>query len=204
MNHYYAYLLRQIMERRELVSIFTDEQHPDEFLVGYLERIDSQHYLICEFTPWGEVDAYRVRRVSDVLSILYGEEYEERIKLMLEMNGRKIRRILPKDCTCEDGVLLTVFQYARERQDILSLIIGQDIFTGRVRDCNGLYVTMDLFDFFGRPDGSEVFELRSINVVQMKSGEEEMYRRLEEWQAELAKKETGGPVHENNHPDDIS
>jgi len=203
MNHYYAYLLRQIMECNKIVSIYADQQHPDEFLVGYLEKVDAQHYLLCEFTPWGEVDAYRVRRMQDVSSILYGEEYEERIALMLKLRGRKIRRILPKDCQCEDGVLVTVLQHCRERREIVTLIAGQDLYCGRVKECNGLYVTMELFDFFGRVEGNETFELRSIEILQLRSGEEEMFRCLEEHQAEIDKMEAEEPSYEDHHPDDI-
>ncbi|MBQ7487204.1 MAG: hypothetical protein IJT77_06905 [Clostridia bacterium] len=203
MNHYFTYLLRQLMERKKIVSIYADEQHPEEFLVGYLEKVDAQHYLICEFTPWGEVDAYRIRRMQDVSGVLYGEEYEERIGLMLKLKDRKIRRVLPRDAQCEDGVLVTVLQQCRERREIVSLIINQEIYCGRVRECNGLYVTMELFDFFGRVEGDQIFELRSIDILQLRSGEEQMYKCLEEHQAEIDKTEAEEPSYEDHHPDDV-
>ena len=205
MNHYYTYLLRQLMERNEVVSIYSDENHPDDFMVGYIEKVDAQHYLICEFAPWGEPDAYRVRRTQDVLSVLYGEEYEERIRLMLQINGRKIKRILPKDDPCEDGVLLSVLQACRERREIVSLILGMELYCGRVKDCNGLYVTLEAFDFFGRAAGEQIFELRDIDVLQFRSGEEEMYRQLEAWHASRKNNEgAGGQVDEDYNPDDVS
>ncbi len=206
MNSYYTYLMRDLMERNQILSIYLDPEHPDEFLVGRIEQMDSEHFLICEFTPWGEVDGYRVRRNQDVISVLYGEEYEERIRLMRTLSDRRIRRILPQNCSLEEGLLPAVLSRCRETKEIITILMGHEAYTGRVRDYNGLYLTMDLFDYFGNLDGEEVFELRDIEIVQLRSGEEWMYRRLEKWQEtqSAAGKETERTADENHDSDDIS
>ncbi|MBQ9008363.1 MAG: hypothetical protein IJ088_03415 [Clostridia bacterium] len=205
MNNYYAYLLRDLMERNQIVSVYSDSYHPDDFVVGRIEQMDSEHFLICEFTPWGEVDGYRIRRVQDVFSVLYGEEYEERIRLMRTLSEKRIRRILPQEENSEESLLLRVFRQCQVTKEIITLEIGMEGFSGRVLDCNSLYLTMGLLDYFGNPDGEETFEVRDIGIVQLRSGEEWMYRELEKWQnaERLKREETEGKSDENHDPDDV-
>ena len=203
MNNYYAYLLRDLMERNQIVSVYSDAEHPEDFVVGRIEQVDSEHFLMCEFMPWGEIEGYRVRRIQDVFSVLYGEEYEERIRLMRTLSERRIRRVLPQDCSLEGGLLQAVLRVCQETQEIITLEMGMEAFSGRVKEFNGLYLTMDLLDYFGNRDEEEVFELRDIGVVQLRSGEEWMYRRLEKWQAsEAAAQEKAEEKADENHDSD--
>jgi hypothetical protein len=111
--------------------------------------------------------------------------------------------VLPQDCSLEGGLLQAVLRVCQETQEIITLEMGMEAFSGRVKEFNGLYLTMDLLDYFGNRDEEEVFELRDIGVVQLRSGEEWMYRRLEKWQASeaaaLGKAENADENHDSDH-----
>ena len=77
-NGYMVYLLRILAVQGALASVYTDPDDPEGFAAGFIEAVDGQHVLMCDLTPWGQIDGWRVRRNADVLQVLYGEEYEQR------------------------------------------------------------------------------------------------------------------------------
>ena len=90
-NGYMVYLLRILAAQGALASIYTDPNDPDGFCAGFVEAVDQQHVLMCDLTPWGQIDGWRVRRNSDVIQVLSGEEYEQRLG-MLMAHHREIGR----------------------------------------------------------------------------------------------------------------
>ena len=82
-NGYMVYLLRILAAQGALASVYTDPNDPEGFCAGCVEAVDATHVLMCDLTPWGQIDGWRVRRNSDVLSILSGEEYEARLAMLL-------------------------------------------------------------------------------------------------------------------------
>ena len=68
----------------------------------------------------------------------------------------------------------------RERNEIVSIIIGNEMITGRVVEANGLRVKIRLLDFFGREAEEETVTLREIEILEIDTQEEKMYAILEE------------------------
>lgn len=179
-NGYIVYLLRLLAVQGALASLYTDPNDPEGFSAGFVEAVDGTHVLSCDLTPWGHIDGWRVRRNSDVLSVLYGEEYEQRLAML--MNARRLRhkpffQDLPEEDT---DLLLSVLLACRERGEIVSVIMGDDMVTGRVLEANGLRVRLRLLDFFGREAEEETITLREIEILEIDTQEEKMYAMLEE------------------------
>ena len=62
----------------------------------------------------------------------------------------------------------------------MSVIIGNEMITGRVTEANGLRVKIRIFDFFGREAENETVTLREIEILEIDTQEEKMYGILEE------------------------
>ena len=179
-NGYMVYLLRILAAQGALASIYTDPNDPDGFCAGFVEAVDNKHVLMCDLTPWGQIDGWRVRRNSDVLQILSGEEYEQRLG-MLMAHHRQRHKAFFTDYPAEDtDLLLSVLLECRARNEIVSIIIGNEMITGRVVEANGLRVKIRLFDFFGREAEEETVTLREIEILEIDTQEEKMYGILEE------------------------
>lgn len=179
-NGYMLYLLRILAAQGALASIYTDPNDPDGFSAGFVEAVDSQHVLMCDLTPWGQIDGWRVRRNSDVIQVLSGEEYEQRLAMLLTYH-KQYHRSFFTDYPAEDtDLLLSVLLACKERNEIVSVIIGNEMATGRVVEANGLRMKLRLLDFFGRPAEEEVITLREIEVLEIGTQEEQMYAVLEE------------------------
>ena len=76
--------------------------------------------------------------------------------------------------------MLRVLLACKERNQIVSVIIGAEMATGRVVEANGLRVKLRLIDFFGREAEEEVITLREIEILEIDTQEEKMFGILEE------------------------
>lgn len=183
-NGYMVYLLRILAVQGALASVYTDPEDPEGFAAGFIEAVDGQHVLMCDLTPWGQIDGWRVRRNADVLQVLYGEEYEQRLA-MLMAHHKQHHRPFFTDAPAEDtDLLLSVLLACRERREIVSVIIGEEMITGRVLEANGLRLKLRLLDFFGREAEEETVTLREIEILEVGTQEEQMYAVLEELERE--------------------
>ena len=183
-NGYMVYLLRILSVQGALASVYTDPEDPEGFAAGFIEAVDGQHVLMCDLTPWGQIDGWRVRRNADVLQVLYGEEYEQRLAMLMAYHKQHHRPFFT-DAPAEDtDLLLSVLLACRERGDIVSVIIGEEMITGRVLEANGLRLKLRLLDFFGREAEEETVTLREIEILEVGTQEEQMYAVLEELERE--------------------
>lgn len=183
-NGYMVYLLRILAVQGALASVYTDPEDPEGFAAGFIEAVDGQHVLMCDLTPWGQIDGWRVRRNADVLQVLYGEEYEQRLAMLMAYHKQRHRSFFT-DAPAEDtDLLLSVLLACRERREIVSVIIGEEMITGRVLEANGLRLKLRLLDFFGREAEEETVTLREIEILEVGTQEEQMYAVLEELERE--------------------
>ncbi len=179
-NGYMVYLLRILAAQGALASVYTDPNDPEGFSAGFVEAVDAAHVLLCELTPWGQIEGWRVRRNQDVLQVLSGEEYEQRLALLMAYH-KQHHRFFFTDAPAEDtDLLLSVLLACRERGQIVSVIIGNEMITGRVLEANGLRAKFRLLDFFGREAEEETVTLREIEILEIDTPEERMYAVLEE------------------------
>ena len=179
-NGYMVYLLRILAAQGALASIYTDPNDPDGFCAGLVEAVDGQHVLMCDLTPWGQIDGWRVRRNSDVIQVLSGEEYEQRLGMMMAHHKEHHRPFFTDYPQEDTSLLLSVLLECKSRGEIVSVIIGNEMITGRVAEANGLRVKIRLFDFFGREAEEETVTLREIEILEIDTQEEKMYAILEE------------------------
>lgn len=179
-NGYMVYLLRILAAQGALASVYTDPDDPEGFSAGFVEAVDGLHTLMCDLTPWGQIDGWRVRRNQDVIQVLSGEEYEQRLAMLMAYH-KQHHRFFFNDLPAEDtDLLLSVLLECRERREIVSVIIGDDMITGRVMEANGLRLKLRVLDFFGREAEEETITLRAIEILEIDTQEEKMYAVLEE------------------------
>ena len=135
---------------------------------------------MCDLTPWGQIDGWRVRRNSDVIQVLSGEEYEQRLAMLLSYHKQHHRPFFTEYPEEDTDLLLSVLLACKTREAIVSVVMGSEMITGRVLEANGLRARIRVLDFFGRPAEEEVVTLREIEILEIGTQEESMYAVLEE------------------------
>ena len=63
-NGYMVYLLRILAAQGALASVYTDPDDPEGFSAGFVEAVDGLHTLMCDLTPWGQIDGWRKEKVD--------------------------------------------------------------------------------------------------------------------------------------------
>lgn len=179
-NGYMIYLLRILAAQGALASLYTDPEDPEGFCAGFVEAVDGAHVLSCDLTPWGQIDGWRVRRNSDILHVLAGEEYEQRLGMLMAYHKQRHKCFFTEEPAEDTDLLLSVLLACKARGQIVSIIIGNEMVTGRVLEANGLRVKLQLIDFFGRAAEEETITLREIEILEIDTQEEKMYAVLEE------------------------
>ena len=179
-NGYMVYLLRILAAQGALASVYTDPNDPEGFSAGFVEAVDASHVLMCDLTPWGQVEGWRVRRNQDVLQVLSGEEYEQRLAMLLSYHKQHHRPFFTEYPEEDTDLLLSVLLACKTREAIVSVVMGSEMITGRVLEANGLRARIRVLDFFGRPAEEEVVTLREIEILEIGTQEESMYAVLEE------------------------
>lgn len=178
-NGYIQYLLHLVAAQGALVSVYTEPDDPDGFFSGYLECVDPRHFLMAEVTPWGRLDGWRVMRTQDAFQILAGEDFEERLSLLLAHYRQQHVTFFDAPLEEEEDILYRVLDKCRQEGRVISLVVGEDMVTGRIREVNELRVRLSTMSFFGMDAGEEVLTLREVEMVSIDSQEERMYETLE-------------------------
>ena len=153
--------------------------------------------LMCDLTPWGQIEGWRVRRNADILQVLYGEDYEQRLGMLLAHHHEHHRPFFTEPPEEGSDLLLAVLLACRERNEIVSVICGDDMITGRVLEANGLRMKLRVMDFFGRESEEEIIPLREIEILEIGTQEEQMYGILEEMEKERLTLLPSQPEQEN-------
>ncbi len=179
-NGYMLYLLRILAAQGALASVYTEPDDPEGFCAGFVEAVDAQHVLMCDLTPWGQIDGWRVRRNSDVIQVLAGEEYEQRMGMLMAYHKQRHSFFFTEPPHENTDLLLSVLLACKEKGEIVSVIMGPEMVTGRVLEANGLRLKLRLLDFFGREAEAETITLREIEILEIATQEEKMYEVLEE------------------------
>ena len=112
--------------------------------------------------------------------MLAGEEYEQRLGLLMAHHKQKHRCFFTEEPAEDTDLLLSVLLACKAREQIVSIIIGNEMITGRVSEANGLRVKLRLIDFWGRAAEEETITLREIEILEIDTQEEKMYAALEE------------------------
>lgn len=181
---YSYYQLRTAMQQQLVASLYTEPDDADAFISGIVEAVTKRHVLLWTITPWGQTDGWCVRRTEDVQQVFIGDDTEIRLQMLLDMGHVAHKPLLSTALDAEDDILRNVMQWALQQKELISIVTAEDMYTGVIISLNDLRVTMDLLDFFGKPDGERQFPLRDILIALIDTQEEKMYKRMQEMYAQ--------------------
>jgi len=173
---YVGYVLGQLRDGGELVSVFLDSQNPDTFTTGFVRAVSPRQVLLRCVTPWGMLDGFMALRNGDIIQVMHGEDFEKRMELLL-----KLRQQTPADEPEFDqgsDYFTQLLNIALASGCVVTVWDEHTSLTGRITALDDLRVTMAALDFFGGEAGEVNIKLRDVLLVSLGSEEEEVYRLL--------------------------
>ena len=107
-------------------------------------------------------------------------EYEARLQILMMHYGEKHEALFAVPPSDEEDILFAVLEKCRRENRVISLVVGDDMITGRVTEVNQLRLKLAALSFLGADAGMEQLTLREIDMVSIDSQEERMYETLEQ------------------------
>jgi len=161
-----------------LLSIYTDKDDTDKFLVGYVCEFDNDFILIKKITPNGVFDGFSSLLIGDVYSIEYNDSYINKIQHNIKgdiINLRKdVEILLESNFRFDDIIRLSM-----DMHYCLSInSIFDRTFIGYIKDFDGENIIVSNIDEYNKSDGFSLFKISEIERISLFDVELNMINNL--------------------------
>jgi len=162
-------LLERACRDKTLCEVYCDPDDCTKFSVGYILGVDDEFFVMECVSPAGRHDGLRCFPVDDVFDLRRNTRYLTCIKKLMPYYS-----FTRKDIDITDkNVLEQIFGYAAAKQKICCVALLPDsILYGYIKDYSSDYVSLQLLDSYGQPDGESSVRIDDIKFVSLDSDEE--------------------------------
>ncbi|WP_028778146.1 hypothetical protein [Shimazuella kribbensis] len=189
-NHPMWGILNKAVESKDMISIYTDISEQENFLVGFVEKVKGDYFLLQHVTAEGLEDGHVVRRMGDIYRIDQGSQYERKLVTLFQAQKQQhfdflspaiegASPIARSSSTDEDGDLLAkVLKKAKMKQSMVTIKISDerresiDSILGFVTMVTDEIVEIDKVSYYGEDDGIVVIFLQDIEAVNCDTTDE--------------------------------
>ncbi len=155
-------VLESLCEGNKLVSIYCDESEFENFMVGKILAVYSQHVLIENYSPEGKYDGISCFPIKDIIKFDRSSLYLEQIKKLKEENYKKENsNFVGKDIITE----ILVYLQMKKNPAEFYLSWGERI-EGYVQSIlNEEYLICDVADSYGNIESETLFSIQDIRIL---------------------------------------
>lgn len=160
--------LSKLMEQKEIVLLYTDEDDTEDFSSGYIARCTDNEIIMLCLDTCGRYDGVAVKMIEDIIKLEYGGQYSERLKKLNSFKNEMSKfQYIEKD-----NAFLSVLSYAQVKRKIVKIEIlnsENDDVIGYVEEINNNILTVELVDYYGLKDGRAIIDIENINYLECDS-----------------------------------
>ncbi len=171
-----AYRLRQLMRDNAIASLFTDDENPDDFITGYVRRVNPIEAVVESISPYGQHAGFYIVRSSCINEVICDIVYAERLELLMQLKPSPPFE-MPLPGENEDYMRFSL-EWARENARVVTVWTHTDSYVGFVEHADDLRATIGVLDFMGRDPVSMQILMKDIELISLGSEEERMYETL--------------------------
>ena len=171
-----AYRLRQLMGDNAIASLFTDDENPDDFIAGYVRRVNPIEAVVESISPYGQHDGFYIVRSSCINEVICDIVYAERLELLMQLKPSPPFE-MPLPGENEDYMRFSL-EWARENARVVTVWTHTDSYVGFVEHADDLRATIGVLDFMGRDPVPMQILMKDIELISLGSEEERMYETL--------------------------
>lgn len=165
--------LEAAAQRGELTSIHCDPGDLEAFIVGMVERTDSEGFVFRMIDTHGQDDGFQPTRWDEVLAFHSGSEYLARVAALRD-HPLKAYGALPDIPT--DPV--EALRYAKEKRFVVSLRDASESHQGYVREVGKGWVEIEPIVENGIIDGLYLLDLDRIDRIRIGGFDEQEMEHL--------------------------
>ncbi|MBR0464291.1 MAG: hypothetical protein IJJ23_07890 [Clostridia bacterium] len=173
---YLHYQLSEYKNRGEMVSLFVDDENPDDFIAGYVLGLNYRQVVIRSVSPVGRYDGLMGVSLGIVGAAIGEDEYALRLSRLLRLRAEEPG--LPFACEPEEDLFHALLRLARDSGRVVTCWSGDSEITGFVAGVDDLRVRLDALDFFGQNPQPVTLVLRDIDMISLDAEDERMYELL--------------------------
>lgn len=174
-------MLRALMESGEIASVYTRNENPDNFYIGYVSHMSQQHFAMRMLDIDGAHDGWLVGRNADIVQVIAGDDYEVRIKWLETLLDGEIPPD-PVGSQAGSNLFADYAEAARMQRRVITLWTedAEEEIIGYVRSVDDLHIMLDTLDFFGQDADAQAVGLSQIELMSIDAPEERMFMRMHE------------------------
>ncbi len=172
--------LKNYMKCKELVEVYYDDRNTQNFVVGFIMQVDTEHCMLQLITPEGNQDGYLLIGTDEIFSIVSKSRYLEKIMILL-MNKKDATEITfhPKG----KNLLESFLDYIYENKYVtrIYLLGSQEFdFQGIILDNTSTKCKIELITDYGEKDGVCTILTNTITRISANGEYEQSLKTLYE------------------------
>ena len=177
MNDKMYEMLINLENKNNLVAIYTDEENPENFNVGFVAAINENDIIIKHVAPSGSYDGFILKKTAEIFQIEYEGGYINKIEKLYRLQTKRHSRFPISNTNLTTELL----KFAIENKFVVSVELNNDGIMnaqGVVLDVNEDDLQIAQLDEYGNKDGYANLDVRSITRIDCDTDQEQILRML--------------------------
>ena len=173
---YLHYQLSEYMRMGEMVSLFVDDENPDDFIAGFVLGLNHRQVVISAVSPVGRYDGLMGVSLGIIGAAIGEDEYAQRLCRLLELRGEA--QEMAFEPRPEEDLFHAMLRQAMDQRRVVTCWSGDSEITGYVTEVDDLRVRLDALDFFGQDPQPATLVLREVDMISLGAEDELMFELL--------------------------
>jgi len=167
--------LKHARDKKNVVSIYEEEDEPSSFSCGIIEKITKTHVRLQSYTKFGERSGFEVLALEGIAKVETGGQYEEKLAALLENQSRIFNEVALQLSSSDDMFRAALKQSMEEFVCVGVYTHGAEVLlNGYVKEISKEQVSILLLTENGEFDGISTFKLEDITGVHLNRREQQV------------------------------
>lgn len=160
-------ILDRAMEKKYLVSVFSNISSPENFSIGIVSGLTKRHLLLEQISTNGLYDGYSVRSIDSIFRVDINGIYENKIKRLYDLKKQKHFKIIGKLINDKSDLYVEILSAAKNHKLVVALVTEEssESIIGWVSVVSHKLIEINRINSDGISDGSSFIKLEKIEKV---------------------------------------
>lgn len=144
-----------------LISIYTDIEAPDSFMLGYLLNMDNHYALVNMVDRFGEENGFSILDLNNIFIFETNKMYSGKIQKLFKLK-KQIRRCVEDS---ETSPVISFLKYAVSNKCLIEVNSDDDCI-GYVTSFSKEILVLHLYDNYCNDMGAAIIDIKNVNMLE--------------------------------------